>query len=441
MTRHSIRPSTRANEGEPLTPSRRTGARGRVTDLSRIISAQSDIALAGLDLQRVVDAITRHAQSLTGSTGAVVEMLEGDDLVYWSGSGSVREHVGMRIPAEGSISGLAMASGALVHCGDAETDDRVNRGACERVGLRSALVTPLHCDGAFVGVLKVLSDRAHAYGVRQEALLQSLASFMGATLHSALEHAKLQDAMNMAAEGSRQAANALAVERDRLADLIAAGRITPVFQPILHLDSRAPVGFEALSRFPPDVPVPPGGWFEAANRLGMGVDLERACIAAIVAGVANGPPLPGYVSINISPRTLMADDLDLPDRDALGGWVLELTEHSEVSDYDALVARVKAMQARGLRIAVDDAGAGYASLRHVLRLEPDIVKLDISITRDIDRIPSHRQLTSAIMSFSREAHMALVAEGIETDSELETLVGLQVPFGQGYLLGRPLPLQ
>ena len=435
-----------SNDGASVTDGSRSaqsaghGAR-RAKDLSRIISAQSEIARAGLDLQRVVDVITQRAQELTGSTGAVVEMLDGPDLVYWSGSGSVRQHMGVRIPAQGSLSGLAMATGALLNCGDSETDPRVNRAACQRVGLRSALVTPLHCEGEFVGVLKVLSARPHAYDTRQEALLETLASFIGATLHSALEHARLQEAMTRAVQASNIAACAAAGEREQLTALIRSRCITPVFQPIVDLVSRTPVGFEALSRFPEDLHHPTDGWFNAASRAGMALELERACMAAIVDGVLRGPRMQGYISINVSPRTLMEADFDLPDRPGLGGWVLELTEHSQVSDYEALAQRVKALQARGLRIAVDDAGAGYASLRHVLRLSPDIVKLDISITRDIDKILTHRQLTSAIMSFSREAHMALVAEGIETDSELQTLVGLQVPYGQGYLLGRPLPLE
>lgn len=435
----------RSNEDAPSrgtdrpAQSKRKGAR-RVTDLSQIIAAQSEIAQAGLDLQRVVDVITRRAQALTCSSGAVVEMLEGTDLVYWSGSGSVRQHVGVRIPAQGSLSGLAMASGTLLNCSDSETDARVNREACRLVGLRSALVTPLHCEGKFVGVLKVLSNEPNAYDARQEALLETLASFIGATLHSALEHAELHHAMARAEQAHALAASALASERDQVAALIQPGRIAPVFQPILDLVSRRPVGFEALSRFPADLHAPVEGWFNLASRAGMGLELEHACIAAIVDGVVRGPEMQGYISINVSPRTLMDTEFDLPDRSGLGGWVLELTEHSEVSEYDALAQRVKALQSRGLRVAIDDAGAGYASLRHVLRLSPDIVKLDISITRDIDKILSHRQLTSAIMSFSREAHMALVAEGIETDSELETLVGLQVPYGQGYLLGRPATL-
>lgn len=438
MTRHSNEDAPAAGAGRAAN-ARRQGTR-RLSDLSQIISAQSEIACAGLDLQRVVDVITRRAQELTGSTGAVVEMLEGAELVYWSGSGSVRQHVGVRLPAQGSLSGLAMATGALLNCSDSETDARVNREACRLVGLRSALVTPLHCEGEFVGVLKVLSDHPNAYDARQEALLETLASFIGATLHSALEHAKLHDAMARAEQVHALAASVLANQREQVNALIQPGRIAPVFQPILDLVSRTPVGFEALSRFPVDLHAPVEGWFNIASRAGMGRELESACIAAIVDGVMRGPEMQGYISINVSPRTLMATDFDLPDRAHLGGWVLELTEHSEVSDYEALAQRVRALQSRGLRVAIDDAGAGYASLRHVLRLSPDIVKLDISITRDIDKILTHRQLTSAIMSFSREAHMALVAEGIETDSELETLVGLQVPYGQGYLLGRPSPL-
>lgn len=161
--------------------------RNAMSDLWDIIAAQSEIANAGLDLDRVVDAITRKAQVLTGSTGAVVEMLHGPDLVYWSGSGSVREHIGVRIPAIGSLSGLCVAKGALLVCTDSESDPRVNIAACRRVGLRSALVTPLHCEGELVGVLKVLSNRADAYSQRHVAMLETLASFIGSTLNSALE--------------------------------------------------------------------------------------------------------------------------------------------------------------------------------------------------------------------------------------------------------------
>jgi EAL domain-containing protein (putative c-di-GMP-specific phosphodiesterase class I) len=97
------------------------------------------------------------------------------------------------------------------------------------------------------------------------------------------------------------------------------------------------------------------------------------------------------------------------------------------------------LRARGVRIAIDDAGAGFASLRHTLRLAPDIVKLDISITRDIDADRGRRALASAMISFADEMDMAIVAEGVETEAENAVLQELGVPFGQGYLFARPAP--
>ena len=415
--------------------------RNAMSDLWDIIAAQSEIANAGLDLDRVVDAITRKAQVLTGSTGAVVEMLHGPDLVYWSGSGSVREHIGVRIPAIGSLSGLCVAKGALLVCTDSESDPRVNIAACRRVGLRSALVTPLHCEGELVGVLKVLSNRADAYSQRHVAMLETLASFIGSTLNSALEHAKLRDALSRGSHAEPDAKPSLDEERARISDLIHGGGVSPVLQPIVELVSRRIVGFEALSRFAAGMHAPADGWFEAATRVGMCLDLETVCISSIVAAVSRGPQRQGYISLNASPMTLMEYDFGLlPDRSAHGGWVLEITEHSEVDDYTALAGRVQALQRAGFRIAIDDAGAGYASLRHVLRLSPDIVKLDISITRDIDKIVKHQQLAAAIISFSRDTGIELVAEGIETEAERDTLAALRVPYGQGYLFGKPLPL-
>ena len=214
-----------------------------------------------------------------------------------------------------------------------------------------------------------------------------------------------------------------------------------MFQPIVELASGRVVGFEALSRFDPALALSVDGWFEMADRAGMCVELEVACIAAVVDALAVGDRLDGYIALNVSPKTLIDHDFaDLPDRAGRGGWVLEITEHSEVTDYPALAQRVRELQGRGLRIAIDDAGAGYSSLRHVLRLAPDIVKLDISISRDIDKIERNRQLTAAIVSFSRDTRMALVAEGIETEDERQALVRLGVEHGQGYLFGKPAPL-
>ena len=116
--------------------------------------------------------------------------------------------------------------------------------------------------------------------------------------------------------------------------------------------------------------------------------------------------------------------------------VAELTEHTRVDDYRGLLDALAPLRRQGLRIAVDDAGAGYAGLRHVLRLEPDLIKLDLELIRDIHTDPAKR----ALVTFAADTSAILVAEGIETADELATLRALGVPYGQGYHLARPGPL-
>jgi EAL domain-containing protein (putative c-di-GMP-specific phosphodiesterase class I) len=120
--------------------------------------------------------------------------------------------------------------------------------------------------------------------------------------------------------------------------------------------------------------------------------------------------------------------------------VLEITEHEALADYGALAARLAPLREHGLRVAVDDVGAGYASLRHALQLAPDMVKMDMSLTRDVDRDPGRRALAAALISFADETEMTIVAEGIETEGELEALRTLGVQYGQGFYLARPAPL-
>jgi EAL domain-containing protein (putative c-di-GMP-specific phosphodiesterase class I) len=116
---------------------------------------------------------------------------------------------------------------------------------------------------------------------------------------------------------------------------------------------------------------------------------------------------------------------------------VELTEHSAVEDYDALEGALRPLREVGLRIAVDDAGAGYATFRHILRLQPDFIKLDRSLISGIDGDPARRALAGAVVAFAREMRGVVVAEGIERSGELAVLLGLGVDAGQGYLLGRP----
>ena len=121
--------------------------------------------------------------------------------------------------------------------------------------------------------------------------------------------------------------------------------------------------------------------------------------------------------------------------------VVEITEHSAIDDYSVLTPVLAALRALGIRIAVDDASAGFASLRHALQLEPDSIKLDVSLTKGIDHDRKRRTLAAGMISFAAELGAEIVAEGIEEDAELATLRELGVTYGQGYLIGRPAPLR
>jgi len=174
-----------------------------------------------------------------------------------------------------------------------------------------------------------------------------------------------------------------------------------------------------------------------AADVGLLEELELAAIREAVARLELLPS-PTYLSLNLSPATARSADfeaslLGLPGERT----VLEITEHARVPDYLALRQALAHFRAGGVRLAIDDAGAGFASLRHILHLEPDIIKLDISITRNVDADRSRRALAAALASFGEEMGIELVAEGIETQAELEALRALGVGHGQGYFIGRP----
>jgi EAL domain-containing protein (putative c-di-GMP-specific phosphodiesterase class I)/putative methionine-R-sulfoxide reductase with GAF domain len=410
--------------------------------LRSVLALQGEIAAAGLDLHKVVDVITHRAQELTHSTGAVLEMFEGDELVYWSASGSVVPFVGLRVKADRSLSGLAASMGKVLVCEDSEIDPRVDRDMCRRVGLRSMVTAPLPYAGTHVGVLKVMSPFTKAYGPQDVEILEHLNTLIGAAIAHAAEHTQLAASMSAAVEAKREEADvAAAVNRQqralrrRLKNTIAAQDFRVVYQPICNLQTYQLVGHEALARF--NDQRSPEVWFAEARRLGMGAELELA-LARKAMEVLSRWDFPTYLAINLSPATILNDEVDpLCAAGDASKFVIEMTEHTQVDDYAKLADRIESLRRRGVRFAVDDAGAGFASLRHVLRIRPDFIKLDRSITHNIDAEPGHRSLTSALLTFAEGTSAAIVAEGIETKAEVATLRDLGVPYGQGYYLGRP----
>ncbi len=218
---------------------------------------------------------------------------------------------------------------------------------------------------------------------------------------------------------------------------IGGGSYSLVYQPIWDFAQTQPVGFETLCRFKGEPYRSPDQWFRDAAEVGLGGDLE---LAVIRSALAESSILPEhvYISINASPDTIQGGHLlPLIGSKPAGRFVIEVTEHAPVADYAALEQALAPLRHAGVLLAVDDAGAGFSSLQHIVQLHPDIIKLDMSLTRAVDRDPARRALASALIFFARETGAMIVAEGIETETEMSTLRMLGINKGQGYLLGRP----
>jgi EAL domain-containing protein (putative c-di-GMP-specific phosphodiesterase class I) len=227
--------------------------------------------------------------------------------------------------------------------------------------------------------------------------------------------------------------------RHEIGRFVAGESVTTVFQPIVDLRSREIVGMEALSRFHSLPLRPPYEVFAEAAELDLGIPLELATMRMALSSI-DRIPVGAYLSLNCSHRAAMSGELASAFGASAHRIVVEITEHEPVEDYGRLTAALERLRAIGVRVAIDDAGAGFASLRHTLRLRPDIVKIDISIVRDLDRDRGKRALASALTRFADEMGMAVVAEGIETQAELDALLALDVMFGQGFFLAEPEPL-
>lgn len=244
-------------------------------------------------------------------------------------------------------------------------------------------------------------------------------------------------AFEIAQERDRQTARDCAVARIEAA--IAGGR-SCVYQPIWHLPERRPIGFEALARFAAPPPRSPDEWFAKAAAVGMGPELELAALETAIEGLPSIPP-PLYLALNVSPAMAVDPRLaELLGRSPVERLVLEITEHNAIADVDAMNAALAPLRARGMRLAVDDAGAGYSGLQQILCLQPDLIKLDGALIRGIHRDPAKHSLAVALASFAKATGTELIAEGVETEDELAMLRVAGISHIQGNLLGRPMAL-
>jgi PAS domain S-box-containing protein len=226
---------------------------------------------------------------------------------------------------------------------------------------------------------------------------------------------------------------------NRLREVLDEQLIGPVYQPIFDLRNERVIAYEALSRFPGDPARGPDRWFAEAWDVGLGIPLELLAVRIAAAALTE---LPGDVGlcVNASPPTILSEAF----LDALGGTAdrvtVELTEHLEVNDYQGFTTRLNPLRNAGGKLAIDDFGAGYASLRHILEVRPEWIKLDISLTERIQENPVAHALANSLISFADEVGVRVIAEGIETEEELDALLDIGFRYGQGFYFGVPAPL-
>lgn len=287
-------------------------------------------------------------------------------------------------------------------------------------GLTAAAYIPVRSGASVPGLLVA--------GTRQpegESLLER-------RLSSLAELGAVASAVTAGALTAQRRANAI---RSEIVSVIRRRTFHSLFQPIVRLDSGHVVAVEALTRFADGAP--PHRRFAEAEWIGLGIELEAATLDATFAAARQLPP-DLRLNVNVSPDMLLEPGRL---RSLLGrsprAVTIEMTEQQRIDDYPTLRMAAQELPP-GVRLAIDDAGAGFASLRHVIELRPHEVKVDRAIVADVDRDLIRQAVVAGLCHFAAVAGCVLVAEGIETAAQRDKLLAFGVEFGQGYFFGGPV---
>ncbi|OBI17711.1 hypothetical protein A5712_23285 [Mycobacterium sp. E2327] len=388
--------------------------------------------------------------------GAAVTLLRASDNAYVtvSGHGVLATTPGFVVPKQSSIQGLAAREKHPKLIDDAVSDRRLSarvRAMNKQWGTRSWAAIPLMYNDDAIGSLLLAATAPAAFTDTDIDAMLAISEFVSAAIGAQSQLSTLlthvmsdSDERGQRALTERFIASVMLPEavdtealQDQVDELLAhPNALSAVFQPIVHLKSGTTIAYEGLIRFPESSEMTPTEWFSAARRVGRGIELERAALCTILSA-ARGIPSDRPVAANLSPSAALEpaiqDLLTAQDR----ALVVEITEHEPFPD--DLGPSLRHLRDRGIRVAVDDAGAGYASFTQLLRLHPDIIKIDGELIVGIDGDPVKRALATALNSLAAELHAKLVAEAVETPSQLQTLIRLGIEYGQGIHLGAPQP--
>ncbi len=380
---------------------------------------------AGEQVQAILQAVRRH---LAMDVGFVSEFISGRRVFRFTDgrTSSNPITVGASDPLEKSFC-YYVARGMMPELMRDAREDPIaaDLPVTRELPVGAHLSVPLrHSDGTTYGSVCCFSftpDRSLT--TRDLGLLRLCADLVGTILHRDSRAATERD------EG-----------RARIRAVIEAKAIEIAYQPIFSLSEGRLKAFEALSRFTAEPRRGPDQWFGEAAKVGLGEELEFLALDRALADFAALDPAL-LLTVNLTPARILSPRLAAAFAGVpLERVVLELTEHAGVESYEALRQALAPLRARGLRLAIDDVGAGHSTFRHVLDLAPEYIKLDMSLIRGIDRDAARRALAESITTYGRRTGCDVVAEGIETLAEFAALRDIGITCAQGYLLGRPVPL-
>lgn len=396
-------------------------------DLSREVSDRDTVVelmraiLPFKTIEVTADAFCESATGLTGIDGAAMMLADGaGNLTTVASRGPIAFDSSTGTISIPELRGNAqrVVSGPVLIDLDPElwpsNVQHVNDALA--AGIKGVVAAPMRWDGQLIGVLilatkdPVVAAQASGRFAYFEELAAYAGSLVGAQALARLHRDEL---------------------RDEVMDIIEHRRFHPVFQPFVDLSTNETVGYEALTRF--DDGRRPDLRFIDAFEVGLGPDLEAICVTvALEASKKVDPDL--FISVNFSPAAILDGHAKRCLGDSGRRIIIELTEHAPIEDYAAVRKALGEMP--DIALAVDDAGAGYTSLRHILELKPQYVKLDISIVHNIDIDEARQAMAAGIMHFASHDGTVVIAEGVETESEARKLQSLGVTLGRGLVLGQ-----
>ncbi|WP_051102698.1 sensor domain-containing phosphodiesterase [Parafrankia elaeagni] len=387
----------------------------------RSLGPESEAIEADPSVTELLGVLRRHLGMELAFLGSldeqwlVLQVLDGDAASFGVRAGST-------IRREAAVHPQVLGQDEPVIIPDAHRDERLGRtGMVDTLGVGSyAAALVFDNDADVYGLVGCLGHEPHPrLRPRDGRFVGLLAAFLSDAVID------LRRAWESRSRASRV-----------VSDLIDAGGPDIVFQPVVDLRDGTVAGVEALSRFPGSTG-DPEGWYTVAGQVGLGTELELAAIRRALAAVRDLPP-PVALSLNAAPATIASGLLGLLGTSrTCHRIIVEITEHEHFSTDPAVARGIAALRALGARIAVDDMGTGYAGLEQLIRIRPEIVKLDYVITHGVDVDPARQAVAAAIVSVARKIGCQVIAEGIETAAELRAVRGIGIDYGQGFLLGRP----